>query len=74
MSNMTYMLDIPAIHMQNIFGRNDQYILKLEKDLKVTIVDRNGSVKITGEEANVKQAVNILNQLMELSKRGNEIE
>jgi phosphate starvation-inducible PhoH-like protein len=74
MSEMTYMLDIPAIHMQNIFGHNDQYIVKLEKDFNVSIVDRNGSVKITGDEVGVKRAVAILNQLMELSKRGNEIE
>ena len=62
MSEMTYMLDIPAIHMQNIFGHNDQYIVKLEKDFNVSIVDRNGSVKITGDEAGVKRAVAILNQ------------
>lgn len=74
MSEMTYMLDIPAQHMQNIFGSNDQYILKLEKDFNVTIVDRNGTVKITGQEANVKKAVSVLQQLTELSKRGNEIE
>ncbi len=74
MSVTTYTMEMPAEHMQKIFGQNDRYINKLETDFNVTIVDRNGAIKVTGEEANVKKCVNILSQLFEVSKRGDDIE
>ncbi len=60
--------------MQNIFGRQDAYIKKLERDFNVTVVDRNGSVTITGEEDDVIQVEKVIKQLTILSERGNEIE
>ncbi len=66
-------MDIPAEYMQNIFGYYDNYIRKIENDFNVTIVDRNGAVKITGDSRAVQQAENIVRQLAELSKRGNTI-
>lgn len=74
MSEMTYTMELPTEHMQKIFGQNDLYVRKLESDFSVTIVDRNGAVKVTGEEADVKRCVRVLAQLFEVSKRGNEIE
>lgn len=74
MSEMTYTMELPAEHMQKIFGQNDLYVRKLESDFSVTIVDRNGAVKVTGEEADVKRCVRVLAQLFDVSKRGNEIE
>lgn len=74
MSEMTYTMELPAEHMQKIFGQNDLYVRKLESDFSVTIVDRNGAVKVTGEEADVKRCVRVLAQLFEVSKRENEIE
>lgn len=74
MSEMTYTMELPAEHMQKIFGQNDLYMRKLESDFSVTIVDRNGAVKVTGEEADVKRCVRVLAQLFEVSRRGNEIE
>lgn len=67
-------VDVPAEHMQNIFGQYDHYIRKVESDFNVTIVDRDGSIKITGEELAVHRAENIVRQLAELSKRGNIIQ
>ena len=67
-------MDIPSQHMQKIFGMQDTYVKKLERDFDVTIVDRNGSVVIAGEEKAVKKVRNILTQLLEISRRGNEIE
>lgn len=74
MSEMTYTMELPAEHMQKIFGQNDLYVRKLESDFSVTIVDRNGAVKVIGEEADVKRCVRVLAQLFEVSKKGNEIE
>ena len=74
MSETTYNMDIPAEHLQNIFGQSDRYLAKLEEDLAVVISDRNGTVRITGEESHVKKCVKILSELMETSVSGNEIE
>lgn len=67
-------MEMSAKDMQNIFGERDNYIKKIEKDLSVTIVNRDGSVKITGEENSCKKAVRLLSELTELSKRGKQIE
>lgn len=67
-------IDVPAEHLQNIFGQYDSYIRKIEDDLKVTIVNRDGTVKITGSGILVKRAGNVVRQLVELSKRGNAIQ
>lgn len=69
MSVISYSLDMPAEHMQNIFGSNDSYLKKLEEDFDVSVVDRNGAVKITGEENRVKKVTGILVELMEVSKK-----
>lgn len=74
MTEITYNMAMSVEHMQKIFGTRDTYIQKLEQNLQVAIVDRDGAVKITGEEKNVKKAVAILAQLTEFSKRGNDIE
>ncbi len=74
MSEITYTMEIPTQHMQKIFGQNDHYIRTLEEDMGVSIVDRDGAVKILGEEKLVKKAAKVLAQLTEISKRGNEIE
>ena len=68
------LLDVSVEDMRNIFGKQDHHIRKLEEDLHVKIVDRNGAVRIMGEEAQAEKAYSILKQLAELSRRGNEIE
>lgn len=67
-------MELTMEQMQKIFGQHDMYIKKIEKDLQVQIIDRNGTVKITGDRAHVDKAKSILEQLMILSERGNEIE
>ena len=67
-------LELTMAQMQSIFGQHDQYVKKIERDLQVEIVDRNGAIKIIGERAHVEKAKSILEQLMILSERGNEIE
>ena len=67
-------IELTMEQMQQIFGQHDLYVKKIERDLHVEIIDRNGNVKITGEKAYVEKAKSILEQLMILSERGNEIE
>ena len=67
-------MQIAAEHMQNIFGGYDTYVKKIEDALDVIITDRNGEVRITGEQEAVKKAVKLMQDLVELSKRGNQIQ
>lgn len=74
MDDFTVRLDLPAQHMQKIFGAQDAYVKKLERDFGVSVVNRNGSITIAGQEDMVRRAEGVLRQLAVLSDRGNEIE
>ncbi len=68
-------IEVPAEHMRNIFGMYDNHIKKIENDFEVSIVDRDGGLKIIGNNpGNVNKAASITKQLIELSKRGNVIQ
>lgn len=74
MNDFSIRLDMPADHMRKIFGMQDAYVKKLEQDFGVSVVDRNGGITITGSEPMVKRAAAVLEQLVIISERGNEIE
>ena len=73
MSLSELMIDIPAEHEANVFGQFDAYAKKLERTFHVTLIARDGKTKIVGEDAAAHKVLRILNQLVELSKRGNTI-
>ena len=68
------MIEIPAEHEKNVFGQFDIFAKKIERTLHVTLIARDGKVKILGEEKNVERAQQVLSQLTELSRRGNTIQ
>jgi len=49
MSLSELMIDIPAEHEANVFGQFDAYAKKLERTFHVTLIARDGSMKIVGE-------------------------
>ena len=73
MSLSELMIDIPTQHEQNVFGQFDAYAKKIERTFHVTLIARDGQVKILGEQASVEKARRVLTQLTELSRRGNTI-
>lgn len=73
MSVVESILDIPAEHTSNVFGQFDCFIKKIEKTLKVTIIARDNEIKIIGSDTMTKRATSVINNLTELSKRGNII-
>lgn len=66
-------MDFPAEHEKNVFGQFDEYVKKIERALNVTIISRDGKLKILGNEASANQAQRVISQLLMLSKRGNTI-
>lgn len=74
MAEVSKGIQIPAEQIQNVFGQYDTNIKKLEKQFSVSIVDRDGSIRVSGKEEAVRRVVAILEELTELSLRGNTIE
>ena len=66
-------LDIPVEHEQNIFGQLDKYLRKIEKTLGVTVILRDGSVLVKGNERALEQAEHVFRELLSLSERGETI-
>lgn len=67
-------INIPAEHLQNVFGQFDKNIKQIERALHITIVERDGQLKIIGPESTADKALRIIKQLVEMSKRGDVIE
>ena len=66
-------INIPTEHMANVFGQFDAYVKKIERAFHVTVVMREDSMKLLGNEADIDKASRVFKQLLELSVRGNQI-
>ena len=66
-------LDFSAEIQRDIFGMQDAHVRKIEKELQVSIVSRNGSMKVIGEDRNVEAAVVLLEDVAGLSEHGSEV-
>jgi phosphate starvation-inducible PhoH-like protein len=73
MSAVEKRIKIPSTHIQNVFGQCDTYMKKMERTLHVTFVFRDDLLKVTGEEKNVNRAIDVVEQLLIISERGNDI-
>lgn len=73
MSVIESVINMPAQTSAEVFGQFDQYVKKIEKTLKVTIITRDSMVKVIGPDQGVSKAVSVLNNLAELANRGNHI-
>lgn len=73
MSEKECILDIPVEHLENIFGQFDANIKLIEQTLSVTFIARDDRLKVIGEEDKIKSAVDIMQRLYALSKKGETI-
>ena len=64
---MEKIVEFSAEELRTLFGNNDRYMLQMEKELDVSFVNRNGALKITGEEENVEHAIEMMKQLIKIS-------
>lgn len=66
-------MELPIEHEKKVFGQFDEHIKILERSLAVTLISRDGVLKIVGPASNAARAKECLTQLLELSRRGNDI-
>lgn len=66
-------IEIPAKYQTSVFGQMDSYLKKIERSLSVTVILRDGVVKVIGSAVQVDQAKRVFSALVELAQRGNEI-
>ena len=63
----------PAEHASNVFGQFDANMKKIEKTLHVTIIFRDDKLKLIGGEKDCDRAKHVIEQLLLLSQRVNDI-
>lgn len=62
-------------HLKNLFGENDYFIKKIEDDFQVTVINRDGVIKVVGSsEPQVVRALSVIKQLILKSERGETLE
>ena len=66
-------ITIPSDCVANIFGEFDCHIKQIEKVTRVTMIMRDDRLKIIGLEDQVNKAIEVINSLVTLAKRGNRI-
>ena len=66
-------MELPGEHERNVFGQFDEHLKVIERTLNVTIISRDGHLKILGSEGKAGQTKRLLEQLLSLSQRGNII-
>ena len=55
-------IDVPVEHESNVFGQFDSHVKKIEQTLKVSVISRDGAVKILGPEERTRQAARVFEQ------------
>jgi phosphate starvation-inducible PhoH-like protein len=66
----------PIEHLDpiSLLGHNDSNVRQIEREIPVRITLRDGTLSVAGEEHEVKPAVRVLEELVELVERGRVIE
>lgn len=67
------LVDMPVEHERNVFGQFDEHLKRIERALNVTLISRDGHLKILGSAGSAQGAKRLFEQMLTLSKRGNEI-
>ena len=67
-------IDIPAAHMSSLCGPADTHLKKIERAFRVSLIPREGGMKLIGPEDGCEKAEQILISLLELCEHGTEIQ
>ena len=66
-------INIPGEYIGSIFGDFDKHIKAIERTLNVSVIAREGSLKIIGDEVNTDRAERVIGQLVQLCASGSTI-
>ena len=66
-------LNIPTEHIRNLFGEFDSHAKLIERTMEITLIARDGELKILGETNRVQKTKIVLEELLKLSTKGNQI-
>lgn len=69
MSILHKTMEIPHELILQVFGEYDSNIKLIERNLKVSIVNRGNELKVTGEEEDVETAIKTFNNLVDNAKK-----
>ena len=59
--------------VQLLFGQFDKNIRKIEKTFGISYIYRNDELSIEGEETSVDKALDVINDLLVISRKGNDL-
>lgn len=65
--------EVPVNLQGNVFGQFDEHLKLIERTLNVTLIFREGVLKILGGEGNAAQAKKLIEELVRMAERGNTI-
>ena len=65
MSLIETIIDVPAEHERKVCGQFDCYLKKIERTLHVSMIARDGEIKIIGPDYAVKKAKSVFSTLIE---------
>ena len=69
---MEKIVEFSAEQLRTLFGENDRYLEKTERELNILLINRDGVLKVIGKEDDVTHAVSMMNRL--LGKKDSDIE
>lgn len=71
---MEQAIDFTGEELRTLFGQNDKYLEKIEKELNVSIVNRNGSLIISGDDGDVSVAASLMRQIVSTVGKDDDLE
>jgi len=66
-------ITIPHSVESEVFGAFDQNLKKIERTLGVTLVSRNGEIKVIGSESSAREAERVIEDLSALASQGGTV-
>ena len=73
MSEIETIVDLPMEAVKAVFGSLDENIKKIEKNLYVKIISREGQIRIIGSDIQCTRAKKIILDLAKMAEKGSEI-
>jgi phosphate starvation-inducible PhoH-like protein len=66
-------IEVTVEEQKAVFGQLDSFVKIIERALNVTLIARNGEIKLIGEATALEKAQNVFDQLLKKARAGEEI-